>query len=421
MMIFVGTRMRAALAIIAVVLLIAGAWWAVAGREEVTVFGEPEQNELPPITLTERTVETWDGEELAFRIAEPYDLAVAAEGLGKARFMAMSPDGRLFVPDLVDYNLSHNGRLLVLGDWDEETRRFETKHTYLSGLRGPNSVAFYRDADGRDWLYLALTAHLVRYPYQAGDTEPPGPGEIVYEFPNRQSPGEVSVVWHITRTLRFVGDTLYIAIGSGCNSCEHLSGDLRGMVMAMDPDGSNPRMYADGLRNSVGLIWARDALYATGNGVDHLGTDKPDEVLHRLVPGAHYGWPFCYESGGVLHEDVTSRWDDPVPCAEVPRSLAAFEPRSAPLGLAYFEDAFPVLKDTFLVALHGSFEPEHRSGYEIVRVAPDGTQATFMDGFQKEDASRIARPVDILPLDEDSFLFTDDHGGRLFYVFARED
>jgi len=332
----------------------------------------------------------------------------------------MSSDGRMFVPDLVNMNLSHDGRLLILEDFNEETRKFETMHTYLSGLRSPNSVAFYTDANGNEWLYLALTAHLVRYPYNAGDTEPSGPAEIVYEFPNSQSPGEVSVVWHITRTLLFHEDTLYIAIGSGCNSCEHLAGDLRAMVVAMNPDGTNARMYADGLRNSVGLAWARGALYATSNGVDHLGTDKPDETMHRLTKGAHYGWPFCYESEGALHEDTTSSWDEPIACTDVPRSLASFEPRSAPLGLRFFEEAHPMLRNTFLVALHGSFDPMHKKGYQIMRVTLDGESEVFMDGFQKEDASRIARPVDIFQRDENSFFFTDDLNGRLYYVYAKE-
>jgi glucose/arabinose dehydrogenase len=393
------------------------AWWLLSPDSQLSE--EPRKKESAELHLMDRFITLPDGTEAVFRLAEPFDITVAAEGLGKARFMAMSPDGRLFVPDLVDYNLSHQGKLYILDDYNEDTRQFEITHTYLSGLRGPNSVAFYTDTEGNDWLYLALTAHLVRYPYRAGDVAPSGQPEIVYEFPNQQSPGEESVVWHITRTILFHEDTLYIAIGSGCNSCEHLAGDLRGMVMTMRPDGSDARMYANGLRNSVGLEWVEDTLYATNNGADHLGVDRPDETLYRLVEGIHYGWPFCYESGGAQLEDTTSFWDEPVACVDVPRPLAVFEARSAPLGLAFFEDVHPVLKDTFLVALHGSFEPELRKGYELVRVTRTGETAVFMDGFQREDGSRIARPVDILQRGENSFFFTDDFSGRLYYVYAR--
>ncbi|PIR85112.1 glucose/sorbosone dehydrogenase [Candidatus Kaiserbacteria bacterium CG10_big_fil_rev_8_21_14_0_10_45_20] len=380
----------------------------------------PADDELPALQLSERVVMFSDGTKEVFRVAEPFDIAISAEGLGKARFMAMSPDGRLFVPDMVDYKLSHEGKLYILDDYNSETRQFETKHTYLSGLRGPNSVAFYTDAEGNDWLYLALTTHLLRYPYREGDTTPSGEPEVVYEFPNEQSPGEVSVVWHVTRTLLFKDDTLYISVGSGCNSCEHLAGDLRGMVVAMNPDGTNARMYADGLRNSVGIEWALGSVFATNNGADHLGEDRPDETLYRLSEGTHYGWPFCYESEGSMHNDTTSLWDDTIECADVPRPLATFEARSAPLGIAFFEEGHMAFKGAFLVALHGSFNPELRKGYEIVRVSQEGKTAVFMDGFQKEDGSRTARPVDIFQYTEDSFFFTDDFYGRLYLVYARD-
>lgn len=380
----------------------------------VDVEGPP-----PAIVLATTTVSFADGGEATFRLSEPYSLAVAAEGLGKVRFMVMSPDGRLFVPDIVDYKLSHEGKLYVLEDFDEETRRFKTVHTYLSGLRGANSVAFYKDTEGKTWLYLALTAHLIRYPYQAGDTAPSGVGEIVFEFPNTIAPEAKSVVWHITRTVKVRGDRLYLSIGSGCDACEQPEGEVRGMIASIRPDGSDLRVHAEGLRNAVDFTWADDALFATDNGVDHLGASAPDEKMHRIEDGGHYGWPYCYESDGVVQADDTFTWDRDFPCGDVSPAFAAFPPRSAPLGVEYFDRAHPVLASTFLVALHGSFDPGMQSGYEIVRVDREGNTETFMDGFQDEGGTRHARAVDFLPYEERSFFFTDDFGGRIYYVWAR--
>jgi glucose/arabinose dehydrogenase len=364
-------------------------------------------------------VEFSDGTGANFRLAKGFGVKVSAEGLGKARFIALSPDGRLFVPDLVNYNLSHEGKISILEDFDEETGKFNTKRTYLSGLRGPNSVAFYRDAEGKDWIYIALTAHLIRYSYRAGDTKPSGELEIVMKFPNTQTPGETSVVWHITRTLLFHNDRLYIAIGSGCNSCEQPAGEMRGMIISIDPDGKNPRVYADGLRNSVGIEWAEGNLYATANGADHLGPDRPDELMFKIEEGEHYGWPYCYEVDGVFYQETPDRWTrGPESCESVPRSFAAFDPHSAPLGLRYFKNVHEALKESFLVALHGSFDPKIGTGYKIVRVSKNGGQAVFMDGFQDEDGERVGRPVDFLQHDENSFFFTDDHAGRLYWVYA---
>jgi hypothetical protein len=44
-----------------------------------------------------------------------------------------------------------------------------------------------------------------------------------------------------------------------------------------------------------------------------------------------------------------------------------------------------------------------------------------MDGFQGDDATRYARPVDFLQKDMSSFFFTDDHIGRVYYVYVPEE
>jgi glucose/arabinose dehydrogenase len=370
------------------------------------------------LTLTERAIALPDGAQERFLLAEGFELLIAAEGLGKARFITESPDGRLFVPDMVDYQLSHEGSVIILDNFNEDSGRFETTHTYLSDLRGPHNVAFYTDASGRSWLYLTLTEHLLRYPYQTGDTEPSGEREVVYTFPNEQSAGADGVVWHISRTAHFVGDTLYVSVGSGCNACEENPEEDRAVILAMNPDGSNAQVYAEGIKNAVGLLWHDGALYATENGVDHLGTEAPQDLLYRVEERAHYGWPYCYEQDGEKVFDNTFNWTrEPVECAQVPLAFAAFDPHSAPLGLAYFGANSPAaLRESFLVALQGSFRPVIGNGYELVRVLTDGTPELFLQGFVGEGASRFLQPVDILQRDEHSFFFTDDLGGRLYLV-----
>lgn len=377
-------------------------------------------DDVADIALATTTVTTAAGEELTYQLAEPFEASIAAEGLGKARFMTRSPDGRIFVPDLVNYNLSHSGKVFILDDFNEETEEFETVHTYLSGLRGPNSVAFHTDESGQSWIYVALTAELLRYPYNPGDTEPTGEPEVITIFPNDQVEGQASVVWHITRTIEFRDDRLFVSVGSGCDSCEQPEGELRGVIYSMDPDGSDKQVYAEGLRNAVGFTWAEDELYATENGVDHLGPDAPDGVMYRLAEGEHYGWPYCYELDGAVVADTTTDWQRDYDCSSAPESFASFEPRSAPLGIDYLESAHPVLEDSFLVALHGSFEPETGNGYKIMRVSQQGETTTFMDGFLLENNERQGRPMSFLQQDENSFFFTDDHSGRIYYLEADE-
>ena len=372
------------------------------------------------IKLTPRTVAFSDGTEATFRLAADFDIAVAAEGLGKARFMTMSPDGRLFIPDMVNWNLSREGRLLVLDDLDPQTKRFKKQSVYLLNLRGPNSVAFYTDKNGKTWLYLALTEALYRYPYTAGDTKPSGERETIVRFPNKQSPGAVGIVWHVTRTILFRGDTLYVSVGSGCNICEQPEDEMRAVILAMDPDGKNERIVASGFKNAVGMDFAGDTLYATENGVDHLGPDKPDDVMFKIEDGTNYGWPYCYELAGAKHDETAMRWSRKnIDCKDVQMSFVSFGPHTAPLGVTYFKDGPPVIRNTFLVALHGSHDSTLKKGYSVVRVTRDGKQDIFMDGFITDSGKRPARPVHILQLDDDSMLLSDDHGGRIFYIYEK--
>lgn len=378
-----------------------------------------QKNERAPITLATTTMQL-AGREEVLQIPEGLTLTVAMHGLGKARFMAMSPDNRLFVPDMVDYKLSHQGKLYVLDGFNPETGTFAKKSVYLSGLRGPNSALFYTDENGQDWLYVALTAHLLRYKYEPGDLRPSSAPEVVIEFPNTQTPGETSVVWHITRTIHERDGRIYIAVGSGCNSCEQVEGDMRGMIYSILPDGSDVEIYAHNIRNGVDFTWdSAGLMHATANGVDHLGTDRPDEVMYQVPKGITFGWPYCYESKGEIVPDTSQEWENPINCEDAPRSFASFPPRSAPLGIDYFGGDFhPLVADSFLVALHGSFEVTVGTGNQIVRVAPDGTQEVFMDGFLTPDGRRIIRVVDFLKLTNDSFFFSDDQGGRIFYAKA---
>jgi len=141
-------------------------------------IASPSAIELVPNTITFK-----DGSSVTFSLSSKFNLALASEDIGKARFIAMSPDGRMFVPDMIDWNLSKEGRIIILDDFDSETHKFKSRSTYLSGLRGPNSIAFYKDRDGKEWIYIALTEKLIRFPYNAGDSVPSSNEEVIAYFP----------------------------------------------------------------------------------------------------------------------------------------------------------------------------------------------------------------------------------------------
>lgn len=369
-------------------------------------------------TLKAQHVALADGRAFDLSLPEGFRLSVAAEGLKRVRFMALSPDGRIFVTDMHDLTDNRKGAVYLLDQFDHAHKKFLKVTPYLTKLRNPNSVAFHTDERGRDWFYLALTDRLVRYRYVRGADAPAGEPEVLSTFPDYGLDYKYGG-WHLTRTLAFGSNgKLYVSVGSSCNACVEKE-EVRATVIEMNPDGSGRRYYARGLRNAVGLRWVDGALYATNMAADHLGKDKPADTMYALRDSANYGWPYCYQSGARIFADPEfnprgRKWR----CRDTPAALAAFDAHSAPLGLEHFGAGEPAeLGDSFLVALHGSTNKRLGRGYRVVRVPErGGAPVDFIKGFQQ--AGRVyGRPADIFRLDTGAFLLTDDHAGVVYYVY----
>jgi glucose/arabinose dehydrogenase len=243
-----------------------------------------------------------NGKSFDLNLPEGFGISVAAQGLKRVRFMAKSPDGRIFVTDM--YNLTDNtkGAVYILDEFDSASGSFKKVSTYLKGLRNPNSIAFYTDEKGVEWFYLALTDRLVRYKYTAGEDTPGSKPEVLSSFPDYGLSYKYGG-WHLTRTIAIGANAkIYVSVGSSCNACEEKE-DVRASILEMDPDGKNQRHFARGLRNAVGLRWIKDQLLATNMGSDHLGDHKPADTMYAVKDGRNYGWPYCYQSGSGRFED----------------------------------------------------------------------------------------------------------------------
>jgi glucose/arabinose dehydrogenase len=363
-----------------------------------------------------------------FYLSLPADFTIVlvAEGLKRVRFMAKSPDGRIFVATMHDLSDNTEGAIYILDGFDEQRGKFAGVIPYLTNLHNPNSIAFYKDAQGQDWIYLALTDRLVRYKFVGGEDRPTSNAEVLATYPAYGLSYKYGG-WHLTRTIAFgPGDKLYVTVGSSCNACDEKE-DIRATLSAMDVNGKNQRVIARGLRNAVGMRFVGDSLFLTNMGADHLGDDAPDDPMFSVSPSAlregklDYGWPHCYYSGGKATTDPRfplqpSRTD----CQAAPDAFAFFGAHSSPLGLDYFgvDSTAPLLKEHFLVALHGASNKKLDRGYRVVSVDALGQVQDFITGFIDHDVMR-GRPCDILKLSENSFLLSDDYANVIYYVHAK--
>ncbi|MEO7658035.1 MAG: glucose/sorbosone dehydrogenase [Pyrinomonadaceae bacterium] len=356
-----------------------------------------------------------DGRSFYLNLAAGFEIIPAAEGLKRVRFFARSPDGRIFVTDMYNLADGKRGSVYILDGWDPKTGKFAKIFPYLTNLRNPNSVQFYRDAGGQTWIYLAETDKLTRRKFTMGETTPSDKApQTLATFPDYGLSYKYGG-WHLTRTIAFSGSgKLYVSVGSSCNSCIEKE-KIRASVVEMNPDGTGQREFARGLRNAVGLKAIGKFVFATNQGSDHLGTQKPDETFYALKDGADYGWPYCHSSNGRIFADPKIKRSGG--CSNVTSPYAYFPARSSALGFDYFDDANadPSLKDAFLVSLHGSTNKKIGRGYKIVTMRKGEKPTDFLTGFL-QGGRVVGRPCDILKLDANSFLFSDDHTGVVYLV-----
>ena len=326
---------------------------------------------------------------------------------GGPRFMALSPDNRVFVALMV------RGQVVELAD--DGSGSFASAQMALDGLNAPSSLAFFGG-----YLYVGETNEIVRYPYANGAVDASQRQVVV---PNLPTGG------HATRTVGFGPDgLLYVAVGSSCNVCIEQN-PLRAAISVYQPDGSDGRTYAAGLRNAVGFTWQPGTgdLWATVNGRDNIGQDMglsgaqatqttddlPSDYVTRISDGGNYGWPRCYDD-----HQLDPKFGDAAFCAGTLAPSVEIQAHSAPLGLAFYSGAAfpqPYRSDLF-VALHGSWDRSAPTGYKLVRVHFENGQPVavydFATGF-RDGGQAWFRPVGVLVLPDGSLLVSDDQGGAI--------
>lgn len=384
-------------------------------RSLLLLFGVLSVTAIAQPKLVPQKVTLKSGKAFSLNLPADFEIIPAAEGLKRIRFFAKSSDGRIFVTDM--YNLTDNkrGAVYILDGWDAKAGKFAKVIPYMTGLHNPNSFQFYRDASGQDWLYLAETEKLTRRKFTRGEETPTDTSpQTLITFPDYGLDYKYGG-WHLSRTIAFGSNgKMYVSVGSSCNSCVEKE-RVRASVIEMNPDRTGQREFARGLRNAVSIKWFGNFLWATNQGSDHLGTSRPDETFYALKDGADYGWPYCHSSNGRIFADPKIK--RAAGCRGVARPYTFFPARSSALGFDFFNDvdAPAAIKDAFLVSLHGSTNKSTGRGYKIVIMRKGERLRDFITGFLQK-GKVVGRPCDIMKLSRDSFLFTDDHNGVVYYV-----
>ena len=338
------------------------------------------------------------------RVPAGFEVSVFASGFDEPRWMAVAPNGDVFVAN------SGPGQVVVLHDRSHQGTA-QSREVFADHLNLPFGIAFHDD-----YVYLANTNEILRFRYDRVTSKRIGEAEHILSLPG------MGYNQHWTRSLAFSpdGKKLFVSIGSGANIAIE-SDPRRAAILVSDPDGKNMRMFASGLRNAVGIGFCleSDTLWAAVNERDDLGEDIPSDFFTHIVDGGFYGFPYSFLGGHV--DDRVAPRPDLVAKALVPDVLLGAH--VAPLQFAFYEgQQFP---STYLhgafVAEHGSWNRRIRSGYRVVFIPfhnglPSGQPTPFFSGFVPDPAGRevYGRMVGVAVAPDGSLLISDD-GGKVIW------
>jgi glucose/arabinose dehydrogenase len=333
-----------------------------------------------------------------------FKVSVFASGLDGPRFMAVGPDGFIYV------TLPRAGKVVVLPDRDHDNAADEIT-VFADGLDSPHGIAF-RGTD----MIIAETGGLVILRDTDGDLKADYKEVISRDIPSGGG--------HWTRTLVIGPDNrLYVSVGSSCNVC--LEKDRRrAAVLRFPPGGGKASVYASGLRNSVGIAFhpLTGELWGVDNGRDWLGDDLPPEELNRITESGDFGWPFCYGQRVVDSDYGTTKR-----CAGTVPPMVEMQAHSAPLGLAFGHGGqglnFPApYKDVLYIAFHGSWNRSRLTGYKLIGIPfkdgrPSGEPFDFITGWLGWGGAR-GRPVAPVVGPDGALYLSDDKAGAVYRITA---
>lgn len=347
-------------------------------------------------------------ESMLSRIVVPpgFKVSVAATGLGKPRIMVLREDGSMYV------TRRDVGDVLLLSDKDGDGR-FDDLKTVWTKFLDVHGITIH---DG--YLYLASSKSLKR-----GKIKPDGTVQDTATLIDNLPDGGQ----HDNRMIAFGPDgMLYMTVGSNCNDCAETNRENATMLV-MNPDGSSRRIFARGLRNTIGFDWQPQTheIWGCDNGTDWRGDEIPPEELNKIEDGGDYGWPWVYgkQIVDVTREDPTGTTKEAYAKTTKP-AVMTFPAHSAPIDFRFIGNAagFPDdYKNDALVAWHGSWNRKNPEGYKVQRIHYVNGHAIavsdFFSGFLSVGGqSRFGRPAGIIVSKTGKVYISDDENGVIYCV-----
>jgi glucose/arabinose dehydrogenase len=327
-----------------------------------------------------------------------------SEGLGKPRILAVGTNGEVYTSD------REAGIVIMLKDANGDGIA-EDKKT-VATLKQIHGLTIH---DGK--MYMVA----VKEVYSAninGDGTLGDPVMLINDLPDGGQ--------HPNRTIAFGSDgKMYLTVGSTCNSCAE-SNKENATILQANADGTGRKVYASGLRNTIGFGWHPETneMWGMDHGIDWLGDDEQKEEVNLIKQGADYGWPYIYGEGKYnpgTRPEGDSTYQQYLQKSTLP-SLT-YQAHSAPMSMAFYTASkFPAeYKNDAFVAMRGSWNRSSPVGYKVVRMHFENGKPVrfddFLSGFVvNKNKAHFARLVGVAVHTDGSLLVSDDTNGVIYRI-----
>ena len=318
-------------------------------------------------------------------IPEGYEAQVFATGFKKPRAMVFDYKFDIFMTDIT------GSVYLIKFDVDAISKVIEID----KGLRNPHGIDYVLGD-----LYVAEEHQVSVYRKTDANGKFEKKETLIKNLP--------SGAGHFTRTVRVIGNKIYVAIGSSCNLCKE-SDNRRASIVTYNLDGSGEEIFATGLRNTVDFKLHKEGLVGVDNGRDLIGDSLPPEEINIIKKGKHYGWPYCY-GNKIPNPEYPNKKDFCQNQTEAP--FFELPAHTAPLGITQ-----PQISSETYITLHGSWNSSTPVGYKIVKLDlknKDAGVENFVTGWLDETGEVWGRPVNTLISPFGELFISDDKAGVVY-------
>jgi len=375
--------------------------WAQKTREQRTITGN--YNDTATIAPTIARIKS-------LKLPAGFSIAKFAE-IENPRMLVAAPDGTIYVSQRTP------GTLTMLkdtnGDGVADVQKVVAEKKQLHGVFIDNGKMYFTT------VKEVFVANINR------DGTLDEPRLIIGDLPDAGQ--------HPNRTIAVRENKLYITVGSTCNACDESNAE-NATILTTDLNGQNRKIFASGLRNTIGFGWhpVSQKMFGMDHGIDMLGDNDQEEELNELIEGAKYGWAYVYANAklnphnlvprplGLTNEDWARQSKNPT---------LLYTPHAAPMQMAFNTGAmFPAeYRNDAFVAMRGSWNRIPPSGYEVVRIRFDSAGnptriEPFLTGFLVKGGApdgkdaHFARIAGLAMMRDGSMLVTDDTNNIIYRV-----